>query len=154
MVYGIGDVLDFVPENHPLRGNLLAIAKGLAESLPRFQHDGLWYQIVNLENRKGNYQEATATAMFMYSIAKAVNRGYIDRKYMKIATDAYDGIVNKLIRIDADGTVNITNCCAVAGLGGNPYRDGSFEYYVNEPVRENDPKATGPFIMGCIELSK
>ncbi|EXY31352.1 glycosyl Hydrolase Family 88 family protein, partial [Bacteroides fragilis str. 3397 T10] len=148
------DVLDFVPENHPLRGNLLAIAKGLAESLPRFQHDGLWYQIVNLENREGNYQEATATAMFMYSIAKAVNRGYIDRKYMEIATDAYDGIVNKLIRIDADGTVNITNCCAVAGLGGNPYRDGSFEYYVNEPVRENDPKATGPFIMGCIELSK
>lgn len=42
----------------------------------------------------------------------------------------------------------------VAGLGGNPYRDGSFEYYINESIRDNDPKATGPFIMGCIELNK
>ncbi len=92
--------------------------------------------------------------MFMYAVAKAVNKGYIDRRYNKIATEAYDGIMKKLIRIDKDGTVNITQCCMVAGLGGNPYRDGSFEYYINEPIRDNDPKATGPFIMGCIELNK
>ena len=150
----VGDVLDFVPENHPLRNNLLAIADGLARTLPKFQHNGLWYQVVNMEDRKGNYQEATASAMFMYAVAKAVNKGYIDSKYHKIATEAYGGIMNNLIRIDDDGMVNITQCCMVAGLGGNPYRDGSFEYYVNEPVRDNDPKATGPFIMGCIELNK
>lgn len=96
----------------------------------------------------------TGTVMFMYSIAKAVNRGYIDKKYNKIATDTYDGVVRNFIRIDKDGTVNLTNCCMVAGLGGNPYRDGSFEYYMSEPVRDNDPKGTGPFIMGCIELNK
>lgn len=148
------DVLDFVPENHPLRNKLLVITDELARTLPEFQHDGLWYQIVNLEEREGNYQEATVSAMFMYAVAKAVNKGYIDRRYNKIATEAYDGIMKKLIRIDNDGTVNITQCCMVAGLGGNPYRDGSFEYYINEPVRDNDPKATGPFIMGCIELNK
>lgn len=92
--------------------------------------------------------------MFMYAIAKAVNKGYIDKRYRKVATDAYDGIMKKLIKIDRDGTVNITQCCMVAGLGGNPYRDGSFEYYISEPIRDNDPKATGPFIMGCIELDK
>lgn len=72
------DVLDFVPENHPLRDKLLVIADELARTLPEFQHDGLWYQIVNLEEREGNYQEATASAMFMYAVAKAVNKGYIE----------------------------------------------------------------------------
>ncbi len=148
------DVLDFVPENHPLRANLIGMVEGLAQALPQFQHDGIWYQIVDLEERKGNYQEASASAMFMYAIAKAVNKGYIDKRYHKVATDAYDGIMKKLIKIDRDGTVNITQCCMVAGLGGNPYRDGSFEYYISEPIRDNDPKAIGPFIMGCIELDK
>lgn len=92
--------------------------------------------------------------MFMYAIAKAANKGYIDKRYMKMANDAYDGILRNLFRIDDDGTVNITGCCMVAGLGGNPYRDGSFEYYMSEPIRDNAPKATGPFIMGCIELDK
>lgn len=87
------DVLDFVPENHPLRDKLLVIADELARTLPEFQHDGLWYQIVNLEEREGNYQETTASAMFMYAVAKAVNKGYIDRRYNKIATEAYDGIM-------------------------------------------------------------
>lgn len=150
----IVDVLDFVPENHPLRPNMIAMAEGLAKSLPKYQRDGVWYQLLGLEDREGNYREATGTVMFMYSIAKAVNRGYIDKKYNKIATDTYDGVVKNFIRIDKDGTVNLTSCCSVAGLGGNPYRDGSFEYYMSEPVRDNDPKGTGPFIMGCIELNK
>ena len=96
----------------------------------------------------------SANPMKPIPVAKAVNKGYIDQKYKKIARDAYKGLMNKLIRIDQDGTVNITQCCMVAGLGGKSHRDGSFEYYISEPIRENDPKATGPFIMGCIELNK
>ncbi len=148
------DVLDFIPENHPLRPNLISIVENLANALPKYQRDGVWYQLLGLEDREGNYMEATCTVMFMYAIAKAVNKGYIDVKYNKIATDAYDGIVKNFIRKDEDDTVILTNCCMVAGLGGKPYRDGSFEYYMSEPVRDNDPKGTGPFIMGCIELNK
>lgn len=148
------DVLDFVPENHPNRQALIDMVNGLTKAIPNFQHEGLWYQILNLEDREGNYQEASVSSMFMYAVAKAVNKGYIDQKYKKIARDAYKGLMNKLIRIDQDGTVNITQCCMVAGLGGKSHRDGSFEYYISEPIRENDPKATGPFIMGCIELNK
>ena len=148
------DVLDFVPENHPLRGELLSMAEGLAVSIPKYQRDGVWYQIVDLTDRAGNYKEGTVTAMFMYAIAKGVNNGYLDKKYMEIATDTYKGIMKNLFRIDADGTVNLTQCCSVGGLGGNPYRDGSFEYYMSEPIRDNDPKGTGPFIMGCMELDK
>lgn len=148
------DVLDFVPENHPLRPALISMAGNLTNSLNRYQRDGVWYQVVDMPDREGNYKEATASAMFMYAIAKAAKRGYIDKRYMKMATEAYDGIMRNLFRTDDDGTVNITGCCMVAGLGGDPYRDGSFEYYMSEPIRDNDPKATGPFIMGCIELDK
>jgi len=92
--------------------------------------------------------------MFMYSYAKAVNKGYIDKKYREIAEKTYDGLMNTLIVKNADGTLTLTRCCQVGGLGGNPYRDGSFEYYIGEKMRDNDSKATGPFIMGCLELGK
>lgn len=149
------DVLDYVPQNHPKRAELISIIKGMAETLPKYQDKtGLWYQVVDKGTQQGNYLEASVSSMFMYSYAKAVNNGYIDIKYKKIAEKAYDGLMKNLIVKNADGTLTLTKCCAVAGLGGTPYRDGSFEYYVNERVRDNDAKATGPFIMGCLELGK
>ena len=90
----------------------------------------------------------------MYALAKAVNKGYIDKKYRVYAEKAFNGIKDRLLVENMDGTLTLTRCCAVGGLGGNPYRDGSFEYYIGEKIRDNDAKATGPFIMGCIELNK
>jgi unsaturated rhamnogalacturonyl hydrolase len=149
------DVLDYIPENHPKRPELLNMIKGLAENLEKYQDKtGLWYQVVDKGTQQGNYLEASASSMFMYSYAKAINKGYIDAKYKKVAEKAYDGLMKNLIIKNTDGTLTLTKCCAVAGLGGTPYRDGSFEYYVNERIRDNDAKATGPFIMGCLELDK
>lgn len=149
------DVLDFVPANHPQRGELIKMINGLAETLPKYQDKtGLWYQVLDKGYKSGNYPEASVSSMFMYSYAKAVNKGYIDEKYREIAEKAYDGLMNTLIVKNADGTLTLTKCCAVSGLGGNPYRDGSFGYYVSERIRDNDAKATGPFIMGCLELGK
>ena len=90
----------------------------------------------------------------MYAYAKAVNKKYIKTKYRIYAEKAFDGIKKQLLVKNADGTLTLSRCCAVGGLGGNPYRDGSFEYYIGEKMRDNDSKATGPFIMGCIELGK
>jgi unsaturated rhamnogalacturonyl hydrolase len=147
------DVLDYIPADHPDRDKLISIIKGLAETLPKYQDKtGLWYQVLDQGNKQGNYLEASVSSMFMYSFAKAVNKGYIDKKYKSIAEKAYQGLMQNLIVKNSDGTLTLTKCCAVAGLGGNPYRDGSFEYYVNERIRDNDAKATGPFIMGCQEL--
>lgn len=149
------DVLDFIPENHPQRGDLIKIIQGLADALPNYQDaDGLWYQVMDKPNYKGNYQEASASSMFMYGYAKSVKKGYLDKNYLTIAEKAYNGIMNVLMTKNADGTLTLRNCCAVSGLGGHPYRDGSVDYYVNERVRENDSKATGPFIMGCLYLGK
>lgn len=149
------DVLDFIPQDNPQRGELIRIINGLAETLPKYQDKtGLWYQVLDKGDKQGNYLEASVSSMFMYSYAKAVNKGYIDKKYKAVAEKAYDGLMKNLIVKNADGTLTLTKCCAVSGLGGNPYRDGSFEYYVNERIRDNDAKATGPFIMGCLQLGK
>ncbi len=149
------DVLDFIPENHPKRPELISIIQNLADTLPNYQNEaGLWYQVLDKPDYKGNYQEASASSMFMYSYAKAVDKGYLDKKYLAVAEKAYQGLMKNLIVENSDGTLTLTKCCAVSGLGGNPYRDGSVEYYVNERIRDNDAKATGPFIMGCLYLGK
>jgi unsaturated rhamnogalacturonyl hydrolase len=149
------DVLDYIPNEHPKRQELIKIIQGLAASLEKYQDKtGLWYQVVDKGTQSGNYLEASASSMFMYGYAKAVNKGYIDARYKKVAEKAYNGLMDNLIVKNTDGTLTLTKCCAVAGLGGSPYRDGSFDYYVNERIRDNDAKATGPFIMGCLELGK
>jgi unsaturated rhamnogalacturonyl hydrolase len=149
------DVMDFVPEDHPERDSLISIINGVARGLAKYQDNtGLWYQVIDQGDREGNYLEASASSMFMYAYAKAVNKGYIHKRYKNVALKAYKGLMDNLIVKNDDGTLTLTRCCAVAGLGGSPYRDGSFEYYVNERIRNNDAKATGPFIMGCLELGK
>src|SRR5690606_17173307 len=149
------DVLDFIPQNHPKRSELRTIIQDLADTLPKYQDkNGLWYQVLDKPDYQGNYHEASVSSMFMYGYAKAVKKGYLDKKYLKIAEKAYEGIMKDLIKKNTDGTLTLTKCCAVAGLGGSPYRDGSIDYYINERVRDNDAKATGPFIMGCLYLDK
>lgn len=149
------DALDYIPAEHPKREMLIGMIRNLAETLTKYQDKtGLWYQVLDMGDKEGNYLEATVSAMFMYSYAKAVNKGYIDQKYKGVAEKAYNGLMSELIVSNDDGTLSLTQCCAVGGLGGNPYRDGSFEYYINERIRDNDAKGTGPFILGCLELSK
>ena len=148
------DNLDFLPTDHPAREEIIGYIRGLAESLPRYARNHLWYQVLDCPERAGNYPEATVTAQFMYAYAKAANRGYIDRSYRRYAEQIFEALRRELIMEDENGILSLTQCCAVGGLGGNPYRDGSFEYYIGERVRDNDAKGTGPFIMGCIELNK
>lgn len=149
------DALDFIPEDHPGREPMIGWIQGLADTLPKYQDkNGLWYQVLDQPEREGNFPEASVTTQFMYAYAKAVNKGYIDSTYRRYAEKAFNGLVGKLMKENPDGTLTLTRCCQVGGLGGHPYRDGSFEYYIGEKMRDNDAKATGPFIMGCIELGK
>ena len=149
------DALDYIPENHPDRSHLISWIQGLAKALPNYQdRSGLWYQVIDQPKREGNFPEASVTSQCMYAYAKAVNKGYIGEEYRKVAEKAFKGLCDKLLVKNPDGTLTLTRCCQVGGLGGHPYRDGSFEYYIGEKMRDNDAKATGPFIMGCIELGK
>ena len=149
------DVLDYMPENHPKHKELVAYFNQLADALVKKQHDsGLWYQVTDQGNRDGNYLEASGSAMFAYAFAKGANKGYLPSKYKEVANKAFDGLTRDLVKVTPEGYVIITEACAVAGLGGNPYRDGSYDYYINERKKDNDPKATGPFILAALELNK
>lgn len=149
----IVDILDFLPENHKDRDQILEIINKTAKGIIRYQdkESGVWYQVLDQGSREGNYLEATASNIFVYFLYKAVRKGYLEESYLDSANKAYAGIINTFIKENKDSSISLTNCCSGAGLGGNPYRDGSFEYYVNEEIIENDPKGTGPFIWASIE---
>lgn len=150
------DVLDFIPQDHPGQDSVVSILNDVAAGIKKFQDEesGVWYQVLDMGEKEGNYLESSASSMFVYSLYKAVRKGYIDESYAEVADKGYKGILNNFIKENENGTIDLTDVCSVAGLGGNPYRDGSFEYYISEPKRANDPKGVGPFIMAGIEKHK
>ena len=153
-VMALVDVLDLVPESHAGRPALLAILDRLATALVRFQDraTGLWHQVVNQPERPGNYRESSVSAMLAYGFTKAVRNGWLAPEFISSARRAYRGLLENMIRVDGRGLLTLDGICGVAGLSGNPYRDGSYEYYVSEPVVSNDFKGVGPFILAAIEL--
>lgn len=151
------DVLDYLPEDHAQRAEIISILQNLASSIEKYRdpETGMWYQVTDQLGREGNYVESSGSAMFIYSWVKGAQKGYLDKSYGKKGKKAYDQFVKRFLKNEADGTISITDGCAVAGLGGEKnYRDGSYDYYINEPIRDNDPKAVSPFIMVSVLLDK
>lgn len=148
------DTLDYFPQNHPQRGALIEILKRLAAAAQKYQEpeSGLWYQVLDKRGAKGNYLEASVACMFTYALAKGVRQGYLPGSYLRVARKSYRGIVKRFIKTDPAGQVNLEGTVSVGGLGGNPYRDGSYEYYLSEKVVTNDPKGVGAFLMASNEI--
>lgn len=155
-VIAIVDILDFLPENHPDRQQLITILNNEIDALLKVSDPdtGLWYQVLDQLGREGNYIEASGSCMYTYAMAKAANKGYIDKRYKKIANQKFDAIIKHLIVKDNNGNLVLKNVCGGCGLGGNPYRDGSYNYYINEKVVDNDSKGVAPFILAAIELDR
>jgi unsaturated rhamnogalacturonyl hydrolase len=150
------DVLDSFPQNHKDRDKLLIMFKELSSSLLKYRDDEtkLWYQVIDKMNQKENYIESSASAMFIYSYAKGYNKRYLDKEYYNAANDSYLSLIKNYLVKDKNNNLVLTNVCSVGGLGGNPYRDGSFDYYTSEPKRDNDFKGYGPLILAAAEINK
>lgn len=148
------DVLDYFPKDHPKQKEMLAIFQRLSLALRNYQDQssGVWYQIIDKANAKGNYLEASASCMFTYALAKGIRKGYLDKGYTPVVRKAFDGLVKTFIQTDSDGTSHLMNSCSGAGLGGTPYRDGTYAYYIKEALRNDDLKGIGPFIEASIEV--
>ena len=146
------EVLPFFPEDHPGKAELQGILEGILATLPKYAdpETGMWYQVLDRPGREGNYLESTCSAMFTYAYLRAAREGYAVPASIDLKT-LYENLVKKFIREDRDGTLNLTDCCAVAGLGGKENRSGTFDYYIHEKVVENDPKGIGPFIWASLE---
>lgn len=149
------DVLDYMPKEHPKRKELIQYLNDISKAVAKYQDkSGLWYQVTDAGNKEGNYLEASGSEMFVYAFAKGANKGYLPLSYKKLAVKGFDAITKKLITVDADGEIHITQVCASAGLGGNPYRDGSFEYYIKEKIKTDNSHGLGPFILAALEVEQ
>jgi len=153
-VMAIVDILDHLPKDHEKRSTLIAILDRASTAVVKVQDEatGLWYQILDLPEREGNYLEASASTMFVYAFAKGVRNGYLTPDFLLSARRGYHGLLQNLIKIDSQGLLTLENVCGGAGLGGIPYRDGSYEYYISEEIRPNDRKGVGPFILAALEM--
>lgn len=152
----IPDVLDHLPEDHPEREKIIEIFGNMIGALSAVQDrsTGLWYQVLDQAGRQGNYLEASASCMLVYAMVKGGRKGYLDEEYLDVAARGYRGILEHFVEVDDQGLVNLDQICSVAGLGGEPYRDGSFEYYISEKIVTNDYKGIGPFILASVEMEK
>ena len=151
------DVLDYLPENHPQRGEIITLLQELSSAIEKYRDEetGMWYQVTDLGTREGNYIESSGSAMFLYTWVKGAQKGYLDKSFEDKGIEGYDQFVKRFVKTEEDGIISVTDGCSVAGLGGEKrYRDGSFEYYISEPIRDNDPKAVSPFIMLSILLDR
>lgn len=148
------DILDVIPpEKTELRAPLLAMIPELAESLVRHQDaTGVWFQILDMPGEPGNYREASASAMFTYFLAKAINQGHLPASFEPAAQKAYAGLVDEFVSVHTDGSFHLTNVVEVGGLGYG--RDGSYRYYMSERVVDDDPKGLGPAIMAGLQVAE
>ncbi len=150
------DVLDYLPKSHPDRPALIRAVQDLSAAVARVQDTttGVWWQVLDQPHRAKNYLEASGSAMFTYAFAKGARMGYLTPRYTTLASRAFDGMLVQFVTVAPNGDVVIGGICKVAGLGGTPPRDGSYEYYVNEPVVSDDYKGVGAFILAANELSR
>lgn len=150
------DALEFIPKHEAGRDSVMMILDNVAAQIKRWQDkkSGVWYQVIDRSGDEGNYLEATVSTMFVQTLYKGVRLGYLDASYLEVAERGYEGILKQFVKVDGDGVVSVSSCCAVAGLGGTPYRSGDYDYYIHEKVRDNDPKAMGPFINASLERER
>ena len=151
------EVLDELPEDYQRRKEVKDMLQKVMTAVVKYQDPktGVWYDVMDVKDPK-NYLESSASCMFSYVLLKGSRLGYIDASLKQAGVKAYDGIINEFIKINNDKTISLTNCCSVSGLGpeDNPSRDGSFEYYISEPIRDNDAKGIAPFIWASLEMER
>lgn len=153
-VMALVDVLDSIPEDHKDRATLIKILNETMTALNQFadEETGLCYQVIDQGKRKGNYLEASASSMIVYAMAKGVRMGYLDDSWTAKIEKAYKGLIEEFILLTNEGLVNLNKVCSVAGLGNKEKRDGSFTYYISEPIVVNDAKGVGAFILASAEV--
>ncbi|HBB93505.1 MAG TPA: glycosyl hydrolase family 88 [Bacteroidales bacterium] len=150
------DVLGVLPSDHSKRNQLIGILNDLSLSLLKVRDikTGLWYQVMDQGNRDGNYLEASGSAMIIYAFARGAKAGYLPHKYLKLAGESFEGLIKNLTETGDDGFPVLKNTCGACGLGGEPYREGDYNYYISEKKVDNDQKGVAPVILAAIELKK
>jgi unsaturated rhamnogalacturonyl hydrolase len=152
---GLVDVLDYLPADHPARAKMIARLLRFAKAVTAAQDaDGLWWQIANKPGVKGNYEESSASAMFVYTLEKGVRKGYLADMYRAPAQKGYAAIIKRFLKPDASGVLHLSGTADAVGLGGEPYRDGSFAYYTSVPQVVDDARGLGAMLLAAVEMER
>ena len=148
------EVLDVMDANHPERKKMLEILNRLTIAIVKAQDNasGVWWQITDKAGAEKNYLESSASAMFVYALARSVNKGYISPAYRTAVQKGYAGLLKEFVVKDGEGRTHFTKTVAVGGLGGSLNRNGTYAYYMSEPIRSDDFKAIGPFMLAALEM--
>jgi unsaturated rhamnogalacturonyl hydrolase len=157
--YGMAlvDALDYFPKGHPGRDTLVGILRRYAAAVQKVQDGvgGVWWDVMDKPEKAGNFLEASASAMFVYTLVRGVDKGYLPETYRSTAGLGYSGIGKKFIfRVGWDAYGAVSGTVSVSGLGGSPYRDGSYAYYTGEKVVDNDPKGVGAVLLAAVEMNE
>lgn len=151
------EVLDAMPEDYAKRPQVVSLLNKVLNAVVKVQDEktGVWYDVLDVNDPR-NYLESTCSSMFAYCLLKSARLGYVGDDMKEAGIKAFKGIVNEFVKVNPDATISLTKCCEVSGLGpeNNPRRDGSFEYYISERVRDNDAKGVGPFIWAALEMER
>lgn len=135
------------------KSELNRIYRELIDSMLPYQdqESGMWYQVVNRGGITPNYLETSGSAIFAYAIMKSVRLGFLDESYYSYGQSAFDGICKKYLS-EKDGELQLDGICLVAGLGNTEMREGTFDYYMREPIVKNEAKGVAPLILAYIEV--
>lgn len=152
-VMALVDVLELLPKEHADYEKLAAILSRTLTAVRNYQDaaSGVWYQVINEGAKTGNYLEASASSMIVYAIAKGIRLGVLDISWHESLEKGFKGLIKEFIMETGKGWLNLTKNCQVAGLGGPDGRDGTFAYYISEPIVANDQKGLGAFLQACGE---
>lgn len=156
-VMAMTDVLEHLPAEHPGRERIRVQLTDVLAALLRVRdpRTGLWFQIPDQGDRPLNYLESSGSFMVLAAIAKALRLGHLAGDDWEQALEAgWAHATEQFLSVDAQGWVNVHRMCHVAGLGGQPYRDGSYAYYMTEPIVTNDHKGVGPFLLLAAEMDR
>lgn len=150
------DTLDWFPADHPGRPELIQILNRTAKAIVAYQDKktGLWWQVLDKGSQKGNFTEASASCMFVYVLAKGVRMGYLPQADMAAARHGWNAIQAAFVTTGSDGQTSLNGTVKVGGLGGSPYRSGTFDYYIGEKTRINDAKGIGAFLLAGSEIAQ
>ena len=148
------DTMEIMPESlSKEKARLNAIYKELIDSMLPYQDEetGMWYQVVNRGGIKPNYLETSGSAIFAYAIMKSVRLGFLDESYFQYGEKAFSGICRTYLS-EENGELQLGGICLVAGLGNKEMREGTFDYYMREPIVKNEAKGVAPLILAYIEI--
>jgi len=150
------DTLQYFPTTEASRKQLTDELESDAAAVARYQdsESGLWFQVLDKPGANGNFLEASASCMLVYALARGVREGYLAERYSANAERGYEGILKHFIETNGGGAVSLTGTVKAAGLGGEPYRDGSYSYYVGEKTVVDDPKGVGAFLLASTEMEQ